>query len=66
MNFEPREVVGISQWLEDRPPEFVHEIDLAFDAVIEAEPKDVVMHVTSGDDMRKHRVHSKGSIRESG
>jgi hypothetical protein len=24
----------------------------------------MVTHVTSGDDMRKHRVHSKGSIGE--
>jgi hypothetical protein len=66
MNLETREVVGISQWLEDRPLEFVREIDFAFDAVVEAKPKDVVTHVTSGDDMREHRVHSNGSIRESG
>ena len=42
MHFESREVVEIPQRLEDAALELVREIDLAFDAVVEAKPQDMV------------------------
>ena len=53
VNEDLREEGDVLQRLEDRPVQFIGEIDFAFGAVVEPQPKNVVLYVANGYDVEE-------------